>query len=656
MSVVLERAVVDEGSTASDAVLFYRDASGRQQITSLPAAMPRLTIGRGMGSDLQLSWDHEVSRLHAQLEQIGNQWVLDDDGLSRNGTYVNSERLQTKRRLRDGDVIFIGSTTMTYHDGHRAAASETRGAQNVVTTVPVSPDSATRDVPTRLAKRLTLLAMCFGLFMAMLDNTIVNVALPSIQASFDASVSGLEWVVTAYTLPFACLLLTAGLIGDVKGRKLVFMAGLVLFTAASAACALAPDMTVLVIARCVQGAAAAALFPSTLSIIRHTFSDPRERAQAIGIWAGVAGIAIAGGPVLGGILVDSLGWESVFLVNVPIGIVGLIVGFLFVVESKDPEGRRLDLPGQVLAIAAVGSLTYALIEGNNLGWGSIVIVTLFIVAGASLVHFLVVEARTASPMLQLKFFADRVFATANVVAFLLFFGLFGVLFFISLFLQNVQDYSPLQAGIHFLPATLSIALTAPIAGKLSSRFGSPLPMASGLTMMGIGTLFVGGISADSAYSSYWWALALVGIGVGLTMTPMTAAVMAAVPPERAGMASATTTTSREIGGVFGIALLGALVTGQMRTSLDTSLLQLGVPDQARTALVDAATQGGAGHDAGQVPGLDAALLKTLSNDAFVQGLQVACTVAGIALLIGAVLAMFGMRPQRLPSEGRHRRV
>lgn len=656
MSVVLERAVVDEGSTASDAVLFYRDASGRQQITSLPAAMPRLTIGRGMGSDLQLSWDHEVSRLHAQLEQIGNQWVLDDDGLSRNGTYVNSERLQTKRRLRDGDVIFIGSTTMTYHDGQRAAASETRAAQNVVTTVPVSPDSATRDVPSRLAKRLTLLAMCFGLFMAMLDNTIVNVALPSIQASVDASVSGLEWVVTAYTLPFACLLLTAGLIGDVKGRKRVFMAGLVLFTAASAACALAPDMTVLVIARCVQGAAAAALFPSTLSIIRHTFSDPRERAQAIGIWAGVAGIAIAAGPVLGGVLVDSLGWQSVFLMNVPIGIIGLIVGFLFVVESKDPEGRRLDLPGQVLAIAAVGSLTYALIEGSNLGWGSIVIVTLFIVAGASLVHFLVVEARTASPMLQLKFFADRVFATANVVAFLLFFGLFGVLFFISLFLQNVQDYSPVQAGIHFLPATLSIALTAPIAGKLSSRFGSPLPMASGLTMMGIGTLSVGGISADSAYSSYWWALALVGIGVGLTMTPMTAAVMAAVPPERAGMASATTTTSREIGGVFGIALLGALVTGQMRTSLDTSLLQLGVPDQTRTALVDAATQGGAGHDAGQVPGLDAALLKTLSNDAFVQGLQVACTVAGIALLIGAVLAMFGMRPQRLPSEGRHRRV
>lgn len=515
--------------------------------------------------------------------------------------------------------------------------------------VTMRPDRASRSG----GKRLTLLAMCFALFMAMLDNTIVNVALPSIQKDLGASVSGLQWVVTAYTLPFACFLLSAGLVGDIKGRKRVFLFGLALFTIASGACALAPNMLTLLIARCAQGVAAAMLFPSTLSIIRHTFQDPKERSQAIGIWAGVAGIAIAGGPVLGGVLVDAFGWQSVFLVNVPIGIAGLVVGAIFVRESMDPVGRKLDLIGQALAIAAVGSLIYALIEGPDRGWGSTVIVTLFIVSGASFLHFLVVEARSSSPMLQLHFFKDRIFSTANIVAFLLFFGMFGVLFFISLFLQDVQNLTPVEVGVRFLPATLTIGLTAPIAGKLASRIGSRIPMTAGLALMGTGVLLVGRITATSEYSTYWWALALVGTGMGLTMTPMTAAVMGAVPAERAGMASATTTTSREIGGAFGIALLGALVTGQMRGSLDTSLSQLGLSADVRGPIVDAATEGSAVQTS-EIPGLEPGQLQQLTGDAFVQGLHVACSVAGIALLAGSLLAVVGMRPYVAMAKGRHR--
>ena len=287
----------------------------------------------------------------------------------------------------------------------------------------------------RRTKLLTLGAMCFALFMAMLDNTVVNVALPSIQRHLGSGVSGLQWIIDAYTLVFASLMLSGGTLGDIFGRKRFFLIGLSVFTAGSLLCGVAPSLAILIAGRAVQGLGAAALMPGTLSILTNTFHDPRERAQAIGLWAGVSGLALALGPLVGGTLIDRFGWQSVFFLNVPIGVIALVVALLAVAESKNPEGRRLDLPGQALAIVALGSLTYALIEANNYGWTSTTILALFVTAAVAGAAFLWVEARSSSPMLQLKFFRNPTFAAAAACAGIISFGMFGMFFFMTLFFQ-----------------------------------------------------------------------------------------------------------------------------------------------------------------------------------------------------------------------------
>ena len=496
-------------------------------------------------------------------------------------------------------------------------------------------------------KLLTLLAMCFALFMAMLDNTVVNVALPKIQTSLGSSVSGLQWIVDAYVLMFASLLLTGGTLGDIFGRKRMFLIGLTVFTFASFLCGIAPNLTFLILARGLQGVGAAALMPGTLSILTHTFPDPRERAQAIGIWAGVSGLALALGPVVGGALVDGLGWQSVFFLNVPIGILAFFVVTRVVAESKHPEGRSVDLPGQVLAIGWLGALTYALIEGNSKGWTSPLIVTLLAAAGAGLIAFLLVEARVKSPMLQLSFFRNRTFSAANVVAAMISFGMFGMFFFLSLFMQQILGYSAVAAGVRFLPMTAAIIVAAPTAGRIAGRVGSRIPMTIGLGLCGTAMLILHGITPTSTYGDFWWALPLMGIGMGLTMTPMTAAVMSSVPPQRSGMASATTNTSREVGGVFGIALLGAILTAKMKATLAASLVSLDVPAAIRDRLVLAATHGGfSAGSAAAIPGVDMAALRSAFDDAFVTGMRSALLVSSIALYAGSVVAFTFIRSRR----------
>ncbi len=423
----------------------------------------------------------------------------------------------------------------------------------------------------RRTKLLTLGAMCFALFMAMLDNTVVNVALPTIQGHFGSGVSGLQWIIDAYTLVFAAFMLTGGTLGDLYGRKRMFLLGLTVFTAGSLLAGLAPSLNVLIAGRAVQGLGAAALLPGTLSILTQTFTDPKERAQAIGIWAGVSGMALALGPIVGGALVDSLGWQSVFFLNIPIGIVALIVASRVVRESKNPEGRHLDLAGQVLAIVGLGTLTFALIEANSYGWTSPTIVGLFVTAALATALFIWVELRSSSPMLQLSFFKNHTFAAAATVAGLVSFGMFGVFFFLTLFLQNVQGYSAFQMGLRALPLTAAIIVMAPTAGWLAGRIGPRIPMSVGLAIVGVGMLLMERITPGMPYSQLWWNLTLLGVGMGLVMTPMTAAVMGAVPRARAGMASATSNASREVGGVFGIALLGAIVTHWFAKDLRGSL-------------------------------------------------------------------------------------
>ncbi len=488
------------------------------------------------------------------------------------------------------------------------------------------------------SKLLTLLAMCFALFMAMLDNTVVNVALPKIQGDLGSGVSGLQWIVDAYVLMFASLMLTGGTLGDIFGRKRMFLSGLSIFTIASLMCGLAPNLTILILARGLQGVGAAALMPGTLSILTQTFPDPRERAQAIGLWAGVSGLALALGPVVGGALVDGLGWQSVFFLNVPIGILAFFVVTRVVAESKHPEGRTVDLPGQVLAIGWLGALTYALIEGNASGWTSPLIMTLLAVAVLGLLAFLFVEHRSSSPMLQLSFFRNRTFAAANSVASLVSFGMFGMFFFLSLFMQEILRFSAVGAGVRFLPTTVAIIITAPLAGRLASRIGSRVPMTVGLALCGTSLLILHGVSATSSYGDFWYALLIMGVGMGLTMAPMTAAVMSSVPRERSGMASATTNTSREVGGVFGIALLGALLTAKMKSTLTVSLAALDLPSGVRDQVIERATHGGAGGG-GNVP----AAVSDAIRSAFVGGMRVSLLVASIALFVGSAVAFTFIR-------------
>ncbi len=506
----------------------------------------------------------------------------------------------------------------------------------------------------RRVKLLTLGAMCFALFMAMLDNTVVNVALPRIQAHLGSGVSGLQWIIDAYTLVFASLMLSGGTLGDIFGRKRFFLIGLSVFTAGSLLCGLAPSLAVLIAGRAVQGLGAAALLPGTLSILTNTFHDPRERAQAIGIWAGVSGLALALGPLVGGALVDRFGWQSVFFLNVPIGIVALVVALLAVQESKHPEGRRLDLPGQALAIVALGSLTYALIEANNYGWTSPVIISLFATATAGAVAFLWVEVRSASPMLQLKFFRNPTFAAAVACAGLISFGMFGMFFFMSLFFQSVQGYTPFQAGLRTLPATGMIVIIAPIAGRVAGRIGSKLPMAIGLALNAASMAVFTTIDAGTSYGHIWPPLLMAGVGMSLVMTPMTAAVMGAVPRERAGMASATSNASREIGGVFGIALLGAIVTHIFSGDLSRSIAALRLPTALKDLILNRASHGAEQAAATALPpGVNGAALHALAGSAFVSGMHAAMVVAACALAAGALAAAVfvqGGGPQAVAAE------
>jgi len=310
----------------------------------------------------------------------------------------------------------------------------------------------------------TLAAVAFGLFMIMLDNTIVNVALPSIQRSLHMSLSSLEWIVTAYALTFAALLITGGKLGDLYGRRKMFIAGLVVFTLASLACGLAPNAGFLIGARAVQGVGAALMNPATLSIITATF-PPKERGQAIGIWAGVSALALAIGPLLGGLIVDNINWHWIFYVNVPVGVVGILVSRWVITESRDTSHEQsIDLPGLVTSGGSLLALSYALIEGNKHGWGSPEIIGLFVGAAVLLAIFIVLELRQRLPMLDLELFKIGSFAGANIVAMLVSLGMFGVFFFISIYVQNVLGYSPTKAGAIFLPMTILIILIAPPFG------------------------------------------------------------------------------------------------------------------------------------------------------------------------------------------------
>jgi EmrB/QacA subfamily drug resistance transporter len=405
----------------------------------------------------------------------------------------------------------------------------------------------------------TLGAVAFGLFMIMLDNTIVNVALPAIEHSLHMSIASLEWIVTAYALTFAALLITGGKLGDMFGRRRMFIVGLVVFTLASLAYGLTPSAGFPIGARAVQGIGAALMNPATLSIITATF-PPKERGQAIGIWAGVSALALAIGPLLGGLIVDNINWHWIFYVNVPVGIVGIVVSYFFITESRDTTHEQsIDLPGLVTSGASLLALSYALIEGNRHGWTSPEILGLFAGAAVLLAAFILLEMRQRLPMLDLSLFKIGSFVGANLVAMLVSLGMFGVFFFISLYVQNVLGYSPTKAGAIFLPMTILIILVAPIAGKLSDRIGSRWLMGAGMTIVGVSLLLYQRIGLHTGFWSLLPQLMLGGLGMALTMSPMTSAAMSSVPVDKAGVGSGVLNSFRQMGGSLGIALMGAIL-------------------------------------------------------------------------------------------------
>jgi EmrB/QacA subfamily drug resistance transporter len=405
----------------------------------------------------------------------------------------------------------------------------------------------------------TLAAVAVGLFMIMLDNTVVNVALPSIQKDLGMSPSELEWVFNAYALTFGVLLLTGGKLADLLGRRSIFIAGLVIFTGASLWCGLAGGATSLIAARTVQGIGAALMNPATLSIITATF-PPRQRGTAIGIWAGVSALALAIGPLVGGLLTQDLSWSWIFFINIPVGVGGVLAARIFIDETRDTSrDRRLDLPGLISSAVGLFALTYGLIETNDHAWGSTRVLTLFAVAIVSLGVFVLLELRQRIPMLDLSLFRDPAFSGANTVMFLVGLAMFGIFFYNSLFLQRVLNYGAIKTGATFLPMTVLIILVAPAAGKISDRIGPRWLMGAGMTLLAGSLLLFATLDAASS----WWdivpGLLVGGLGMAITMAPTTAAAMFSVPVDKAGVGSAVINSMRQVGGSLGIAIMGTLI-------------------------------------------------------------------------------------------------
>jgi EmrB/QacA subfamily drug resistance transporter len=411
-----------------------------------------------------------------------------------------------------------------------------------------------------------LLAVALATFMTYLDNNIVNVALPAIQRDLHLTTAGLEWVVSGYILVFAGLLLAGGRLADAFGRRRLFLIGLAVFTLASLAAGLAGSAEVLIAARAVQGLGAALVTPTTLAIISAAYPDARERAAAVGIWAGVGGLALAVGPLLGGLLAEHASWGWIFTINVPVGAATLVLGGWAVSESREPVRRRLDLPGLVLSAVSLTALTWALIEGSPRGWTSGAVLGAFLVAGVSGVLFVVVEQRSAAPMVTVALFRVRAFSGGVVAMMLWAFGLFGIYFFTSLYLQDVLAFSPTEAGLAFLPMALCLVAGAVLSERLAHRVGAARLVGTAMLLMGVGIGTVSLLGAGATYVDLMPSFVVIGIGGGLT-TPLTAGVLGAMPAERAGVASGLFNASREVAGLLGITVIGAILSARSAAAL-----------------------------------------------------------------------------------------
>ena len=502
------------------------------------------------------------------------------------------------------------------------------------------------------AKWFTLAASCFALFMAMLDNLVVNVALPTMQRDLDASTSQLQWIVSAYTLVFASLQITGGGLGDRFGRKKWFMIGITLFTATSFAAAFVNSTEALILMRALQGLGAALIMPLSLSLISAAF-PPEERGKALGLWSAISVSSIALGPVIGGAIVEYFTWHWIFLINVPIGIVALLVTQAVVRESRDTSGEvATDIPGTVLITAAIASLTWALIQAGERGWTDSMILLAFAASAILTTAFIVVESKTERPMVPLRFFKSRTFTGANLDSFMISFLITGVAFFMTLYQQNINGFSPIKTGLALLPMVITMMILSPISGSMTTRVGPRRLISFGMTVTGIGMLMLLILDVGSPYWKVLPGFILMGFGMSFIWAPMTTAVLNSVEPEKSGIASAVNGAIREIGTAFGIALLGTLANrAYISTYRDDASIQAIKADSSLApihAIVDKIGEGVsyAGYAAiSQLPDDVASAfsntwstVQQASSEAFMAGMDLAIIVGGVGIIVAAVIS------------------
>ncbi len=444
-----------------------------------------------------------------------------------------------------------------------------------------------------LDNKKSLLILCIVLFLTFLDNTIVSVALSSIQSSLSAGVQDMQWIVDGYMLVFAVFMLSGGTLGDIIGRKKVLLSGIILFIGGSLMAFFARDVNLLIAGRVVMGIGAAASEPGTLSIIRHLYKDKKTLSHALGIWAAVSGIALAFGPIIGGIIVGFNSYRGIFMFNIILGVIALALGYFFLPESSDPKGRSFDIIGLILGGITVSSTIFGLIVGETAGYKSWWIALLFCISLLSLVGFIINEGRVADPVLPLKYFKRLQFSFANIVAFSVNFGIFSVFFFVALYLQLIAGFSGYQIALSFLAMTLAIVIASLLAGKLNGSHKTSLLMIGGSLLSGIGIFLIRTvISPKISVLDLTWVLAISGFGFGICLVTMTSSVLHIVPPKRSGMAASVVNTSRELGGVFGVAILGSIVNGQLTSNLLMQLKKIGLPANFQSFAVYAITHGG----------------------------------------------------------------
>jgi EmrB/QacA subfamily drug resistance transporter len=504
------------------------------------------------------------------------------------------------------------------------------------------------DAATVHSRRWYALAvMCLSLFVITIDNTVLNVAIPSLIKDLGATTSQLQWIVDGYTLVFAGLLLTAGSLGDRFGRKGALAIGLTIFTVGSAASAFAGSASMLIFTRAFMGIGGALIMPATLSLLTNVFHDPRERGRAIGMWAAVAGASAGIGPVVGGILLAHFSWGSVFLINVPIGIAAIIAGRFVLPTSRDPHAPKLDPVGALLSIAGLVAVLWAVIEAPVKGWTSTSVVVAFVVGILGIVAFVVWELRSTHPMLDVRFFENRRFTAANSAITLVYFAMFGAGFLFTQYLQDVLGFTPLQAGLRLLPQAAVLLVVAPLSPRLTERLGTKIVVGSGLVIAAAGLLLVRELPVTGGYPLLLTGLIVAAIGMGLVMAPATESIMGSLPKSKAGVGSAMNDTTRQMGGALGVAVIGSLFASVYRPGISDKLQAAGAPLSVVNAAKD--SLGSALNAAASLPSPVRESIDAISRHEFVHALGGALVLAAGALLVAAVI-VFAFLPARAADE------